>query len=176
MPKILTQLVTSTISSITASTGAASGGGGGGISYDVSVLATGQSTTSSYNGLSYSSVSTVQHGTFTNGTAVVSSSNNEYSASSNGTCQFVFDTAGIYVIEFNSYASSNGGGFAWIDLTRNGSSGVDEQLSFLGIYSNYNRKSTTCVRKLEVGDKLTFFTASSTPSANLSRILIAKIG
>tara|TARA_B100001094_G_C18194516_1_gene809658 strand:+ start:5453 stop:5980 length:528 start_codon:yes stop_codon:yes gene_type:complete len=175
MPKILTQLVTSTISSITASTGAASGGGGG-ISYDVSVLATGQSSTSSYNGLSYSNVSTVQHGTFTNGTAVVSSSNNEYSASSNGTCQFVFDTAGIYVIEFNSYASSSGGGFQFIDLTRNGSSGVDEQVSFLGIYSNYNRKSTSSIRKFEVGDKLTFFTASSIPSANLSRILIAKIG
>lgn len=173
MPKILTQLVTSTLSSIAASTGAASGGG---VSYDVSVLATGQSTTSSYNGLSYSSVSTVQHGTFTNGTAVVSNNAGEYSASSNGTCQFVFDTEGVYVVEFNSYAQSTSGGFAFIDLTRNGSSSVDEQLSFLGIYASYNRKSTTNIRKFESGDKLTFFTASSTNSPNLSRILIAKIG
>ena len=174
MPKILTQLVTSTISSITASTGAASGGGG--ISYDVSVLATGQSTTTSYNGLSYSSVSTVKHGAFTNGTAVVSSSNNEYSASSNGTCQFIFDTAGIYMVEFNSYSSSNGGGFQFIDVTRNGSSSVDEQIAFLGIYSSFNRKSTTTIRQFESGDKLTFFTASSTPAAKVSRILIVKIG
>ena len=171
MPKILTELVTSTISEITASTGA-SGGGGGGASYDVSVLATGQSTTSSYNNLSYSNVSGVQHGTFENGT--VNTSNTNYGTNATGTCRFTFDTAGVYVVEFVSYASSAGGGFQFIDIRRNGSTERDETI-MIGMPS-YNRKNSNTIRKFEAGDELTFYTATSINSSKLSRILIAKIG
>ena len=90
-----------------------------GIGYQQSVLATGQSTTSGYNNLSYSNVSTVQHGTFENGT--VNTSNTNYSTTATGVTRFTFDTAGIYVVEFISYAQSSSGGFQFVDVVRNGS-------------------------------------------------------
>ena len=173
MPKILTQLITSTVSAITASTGAAAGGGGA--SYDVSVLATGQSTTSGYNSLSYSSVSTVQHGTFANGTINTDSTN--YSTAATGVSRFTFDTEGTYVVEFVSYGQTSSGGFQFVDVHRNGSTAKDEVICYQGIYANYNRKAVSVIRKFEVGDALTFFTGqNSSDSDKVSRILIAKIG
>lgn len=169
----MNQLVVSSTSESTISTGAV-GGGGGGASYDVSVLATGQSTTSSYNNLSYSDVSSVQHGTFENGT--VNTSNTNYSTTATGVTRFTFDTAGTYVVEFVSYGQSAGGGFQFIDVVRNGSTSRDEVICYQGIYANYNRKLGSVIRKFEVGDELTFFTASSSNSNKVSRLLIAKIG
>lgn len=171
MPKILTELVTSTISEITASTGAS---GGGGASYDVSVLATEQSATSGYNSLSYSNVSAVQHGTFENGT--VNTTQGDYSATATGVTRFTFNTAGTYVVEFVSYAQSASGGFQFVDVIRNGSTSRDEVICYQGIYSNYNRKLGFVIRKFEVGDELTFFTNNSVNSNKVSRLLIAKIG
>jgi len=171
MPKILTQLVTNSMSTITASTGAS----GGGVSYDVSVLATGQSTTSGYGSLSYSNVSTVQHGTFANGTIDTDSTN--YSSAATGVSRFTFDTEGIYVVEFVSYGANAAGGFQFVDLHRNGSTSVDEVICYQGIYASYNRKYVSVIRKFEDGDALTFFTGqNSSDHTNLSRILIAKIG
>lgn len=151
------------------------GGGASGSSYDVSVLATGQSTTSGYSSLSYSSVSTVQHGTFANGT--IDTDNTNYSTAATGVSRFTFDTEGIYVVEFVSYGGNAAGGFQFVDLHRNGSTSVDEVICYQGIYANYNRKLGTVIRKFEVGDALTFFTGqNSSDHPTVSRILIAKIG
>lgn len=151
------------------------GGGGGGMTYDVSVLATGQSTTSSYSNLSYSDVSNVQHGTFENGTVNTTTPQNTTAAT--GTSRFTFDTEGIYAVEFNTYGSNGSSGFAFVDVTRNGSTERDEIICYIGIYASFNRKSTTAIRKFQPGDSLTFFiSGASTDHAALSRILIAKIG
>lgn len=150
------------------------GGGASGASYDVSVFATGQSTTDgNYGNLSYSNVSTVQHGTFENGTVNTTS---DYSTTATGVTRFTFDTAGVYVVEFVTYAQSASNGFQFVDLFRNGSTSRDEVLCYLGVYSNFNRKTGTAVRKFEVGDELTFFTRGSSNSNEVSRLLIAKIG
>jgi len=173
MPKILTQLVTSNLSTITASTGAS--GGGGGMSYDVSILATGQSTTVGYGNLSYSSVSAVQHGTFDNGTINVTQGN--YSTNATGISRFTFDTEGIYAVEFVSYGQNSSGGFQWVDVHKSGYTARDEVICYQGIYTNYNRKLGAVIRKFEVGDALTFFTGqNSSNSDKVSRILIVKIG
>lgn len=149
-------------------------GGGGGVSYDVSVLATGQSTTSSYSNLSYSNVSTVQHGTFENGT--VNTSNTNYSTTATGVTRFTFDTAGTYVVEFVSYSQSSSGGFQFVDVVRNGSTSRDEVICYQAAYASYTRKLGVVIRKFEVGDELTFFTSTSSNQDKISRLLIAKIG
>ena len=137
-------------------------GGGGGVSYDVSVLATGQSTTTSaYGNLSYSNVSTVQHGTFENGTVNASQTGGVHSQNATGICSFTFNTSGIYVVEFASYSNSNVGGFQFVDVHRNGSTIRDEVICYVGIYAHFNRKLGTAIRQFNSGDKLTFFTRSS---------------
>ena len=170
MPKILTELVTSTISEITASTGAS----GGGTTYEVSVLATGQSTGNGYSNLSYSDVSTVQHGTFDNGTVNTSTPRNSVSATD--VSRFTFDTAGVYVVEFVTYGQNSINGFQYVDLVRNGSTERDEMLCYQGIYAPYNRKYATAIRQFNPGDELTFFANGTNDHIKLSRILIAKIG
>ena len=150
------------------------GGGGGGTTYDVSVHATGQSLTSGYSSLSYTNVSNVQHGSFDNGTITTTSP--DYSAAATGVSRFTFDTEGIYMIEFCSYAGSQSNGFQFVDIVRNGSTSRDESICYVGIYANYNRKTGTAIRKFYPGDTLTFFTKTSGNQEGLSRILIAKIG
>ena len=171
MPKILTELVTSTISEITASTGASVGGG---VSYDVSVFAQGQSTGSGYNNLSYSDVSTVQHGTFDNGTVTTTTPRNSTAATN--VSRFTFDTAGVYVVEFVTYGQNSINGFQLVDLVRNGSTERDEVICYLGIYASYNRKTGVAIRQFNVGDELTFFANGTSNQDKISRILIAKIG
>lgn len=154
--------------------GAPQGGGSGGASYEVSVLAQDQSTTNtSYGNLSYGNVSTVQHGTFENGTVNTTS---DYSTAATGVSRFTFNTAGTYVVEFVTYAQNAGNGFQFADVVRNGSTGRDEVICYLGVYSNFNRKTGTAIRKFEVGDAITFFTRGSSNSPKVSRLLIAKIG
>jgi hypothetical protein len=175
MPKLMNQLVVSSTSESTISTGVVGGGGGGGgITYDVSVLATDHSSTSGYSNLSWSNVSTVQYGTFENGTATSATPRN--SASATNVSRFTFDTAGIYVVEFVTYGQNAINGFAFIDVVRNGSTEVDEILGYQGIYASYNRKTCLGVRQFNPGDELTFFSNGPTSQGKLSRILIAKIG
>lgn len=170
MPKILTELVTSTISEITASTGAT----GGGTSYDVSVLATDHGTTNGYSNLSWTNVSTVQHGTFYNGTATSATPRNSTNATN--VSRFTFDTAGIYFVEFVTYGQNSVNGFQLVDVVRNGSTEKDEVICYQGIYASYNRKTGTAIRQFNPGDELTFFSNGPNNQSKLSRILIAKIG
>ena len=97
MPKLLTQLVTSNVSTIAASTGA-SGGGGGSATLTEVLLATDQSTTSGYSNLSYGTVvSDTSVGTFTQGVATVQGVD---AFSDNGSINIVtyeFLEAGIYL-------------------------------------------------------------------------------
>ena len=172
MPKIMNQLVISSTSESTLSTGAS---GGGGVTYDVSVLATGQSTTSGYSNLSYSDVSAVQHGTFDNGTVNTSTPRNATAATN--VSRFTFDTAGVYVVEFNSYGQGSIDGFQFADIVRAGATAFEERICYLGVYSNYNRKTSVVIRQFNPGDEITFYTGQSSINQNyVSRILIAKIG
>ena len=75
----------------------------------------------SYGNLSYSNVSTVQHGTFENGTVNTAS---DYSTTATGVTRFTFDTAGVYVVEFVSYAQSAMQWFSICRFFRNGSTFV----------------------------------------------------
>lgn len=170
----MNQLVTTSLSEITASTG----GGGGGITFDVAVRAEGQSTTSGYSNLSYSNVSATQYGTFTQGVATTSTGNGGNDpADSTSTVQWEFDTDGIYYIEFVSYGQNSSGGFQFASVHRGGASNVHEELiCWVGIYANYNRKTAAVIRKFESGDVLKFFTYLSSDQLKVSRILISKVG
>jgi hypothetical protein len=172
MPKLMNELVVSSTSESTLSTGAV--GGGGGTTYEVSVLATEHGTTNGYSNLSWSNVSTVQHGTFENGTATSATPRN--AANATNVSRFTFDTAGIYVVEFITYGQNPVNGFQFIDLVRNGSTERDEVLAYVGTYASYNRKPSVVIRQFNPGDELTFFSNGPTNSSKLSRILIAKIG
>ena len=98
MPKILTQLVTSNISTIAASTGAS---GGGSVTLTEVLLATDQSTTNGYDNLSYGTVvGDASVGTFTQG---VSTTQGVDWTGLNSTCTYEFLKAVIYSIVFNTY-------------------------------------------------------------------------
>lgn len=171
----MNQLVTTSLSEITASTG----GGGGGITFDVAVRAEGQSTTSSsYSNLSYSNVSATQYGTFTQGiNTLATGSGGPDPATASNTVQWEFDTDGIYYIEFVSYGQTTSGGFQFASVHKGGASNVHEEtLCWVGIYANYNRKTATAIRKFESGDVLKFFTNLSNGYDKVSRILISKVG
>ena len=148
---------------------------GGGITYDIAVRAEGQSTTTNYDNLNYSTVSSVQYGTFLNGTENASIANGDIDNATN-ICSFEFDTEGIYQVEFSCYADGASGGFSWVQLTRSGQSSHEDIMCYQGIYASYNRKTGTAIRKFYPGDKVKFFNRNSTPSPKFSKIVIAKLG
>lgn len=176
MPKIMNQLVVSSTSESTLSTGTVSGGGGG-ISYDLAVEATGQSTTTTigstyYNDLSYSTVSAVQYGTFTQGVNVTAPN---YPATATNTVQFEFDTAGIYHVELCYYDQN--GAFGYITLTPSGQTSSTETFCYNGNNGSYVYGSSTTIRQFNVGDKLhVFINTGSINLNNFSRFKIVKIG
>lgn len=172
----MNQLVTTSLSEITASTGAVSGGGG--ITFDVAVRAEEQSTTSGYSNLSYSNVSATQYGTFTQGiNTLITDDGGPDPATASNTVQWEFDTDGIYYIEFVSFAQYNSGGFQFASVHKGGASNVHEELiCWVGIYANYNRKTAAVIRKFEAGDVIKFFTYLSSDYGKTSRILISKVG
>ena len=175
MPRIMNKLVVASISESAISTGTVSGGGG--ISYDLAVEATGQSTTTTigstyYNDLSYSTVSAVQYGTFTQGVNVTAPN---YPATATNTVQFEFDTAGIYHVELCYYDQN--GAFGYITLTPSGQTSSTETFCYNGNNGSYVYGSSTTIRQFNVGDKLhLFINTGSINLNNFSRFKIVKIG
>ena len=178
MPKLMNQLVTTSLSQVSVSTGAVSGGGGGGgTTFDVAVRAEGQSTTNGYSYLSYSNVSATQYGTFTQGiNTVATGSGGTSSTAATSTVKWEFDTDGVYYVEFNTYGVNSNDGFQFAEIHRGGITNVwDERIMFVGNQTAHNRKPSSVLRKFESGDVITFFAYRSAPDS-ASRILIAKVG
>ena len=170
MPKILTQLVTSNISTIAASTGAS---GGGSVTLTEVLLATDQSTTNGYDNLSYGTVvGDASVGTFTQG---VSTTQGVDWTGLNSTCTYEFLKAGIYSIEFNTYAGGYHN-FAAMTLHPNGQAAPSERLNYFGVYAQFSRKPQYVLRNFAVGDVIKFFSGqNSSNQTGFTRIRISKL-
>tara|TARA_Y100000817_G_scaffold126739_1_gene99383 strand:- start:2342 stop:2872 length:531 start_codon:yes stop_codon:yes gene_type:complete len=175
MPKLLTQLVTSNVSTIAASTGA-SGGGGGAPTLTEVLLCTGQGSTTNYSNLSYSTVTgDTSVGTFTQGVATVQGVDAFSTNSSVNIVTYEFLEAGIFAIEFNTYAAGYHN-FSSMTLHPNNQAAPAESLNYFGVYAQYSRKPQFVLRTFAVGDVVKFFSGKeSSDIPGFSRIRISKL-
>ena len=164
MPKLMNQLVTTSLSEVTVSTGAS---GGGGFSTNLVLEATGISSTTNWDGLSYSNVTT-NAGIFTQG--ITTSTVTGDDAGSSSTVQYEIAEDGVYAIEFCSYSSSSG--YQMISLHPGG--GVSTE-SFCRLGADRYR-SAFAIKELSAGDVLKFYVFYGLPIGNFPKIKITKLG
>ncbi len=148
-------------------------GGGGSVTLTEVLLATDQSTTNGYDNLSYGTVvSDASVGTFTQG--VSTTSGVDWTGVSS-TCTYEFLEAGIYSIEFNTYAAGYHN-FAAMTLHPNGQAAPSERINYFGVYAQFSRKPQYVLRNFAVGDVIKFFNGSnSSDEPGFSRIKISKL-
>ena len=140
------------------------------------LLCTEQGSTTNYSNLSYSNVTgDTSVGTFTQGVATVQGVDAFSTNNSINTCTYEFLEAGIFVIEFNSYAGGYHN-FSSMTLHPNNQAAPAESLTYFGLYAQFSRKPKFVLRNFAVGDVVKFFTGKdSIDIPGFSRIRISKL-